>query len=386
MTSLLRLVVAVVLVFPCLAYAGGPEVTAVRCPEGGVQPQAAVDGAGKVHLIYLAGDDARSDVRYTTSGDGGRTWAGSIRVNSNPGSAIAVGTVRGAQLALGKGGRPHVAWMGAQGAEPRGPGGATPMLYARLNDGGDAFEAQRNLITTAPGLDGGGSIVADGKGNVIVAWHAPIPGLKGEENRTVWVTASGDDGKTFKPEWRLSDDPTGACGCCGMRLALDASGDLLGLYRAANATTRDVYLLHLGRGANNRFEATKVHELVTKTCPMSTMAFATSRETTLAAWETGGQVYFTRWDSGAKKAGEPIAPAGKASNRKHPSMAMNKDGMALLAWTEGTGWKRGGGLAWQVYDGSLAPVSGVSETVKDLPAWSLPTAVAKADGSFLIVY
>lgn len=384
MTPLLRSVVAILFALPVLA--AEPGVRAMRCPDGGVQPQAAVDSGGKVHLIYLKGDEAKSDVWYTTSVDGGKTWAAAIRVNSTPGAAIAIGTVRGAQLALGKGGRVHVAWMGSQTAEPRGPGGATPMLYARLNDAGDGFEAQRNLITTAPGLDGGGSIAADGKGNVVVAWHAPVPGMKGEENRTVWVTASSDEGRTFKPEWRLTEDPTGACGCCGMRLGFDASGDLLAVYRAANPTTRDIYLAHLGRGAGNKFRATKLQEWVVKTCPMSTAAFAAGPGGALAAWETAGQVYVARWDANDRRAGEAVAPAGKAGNRKHPSVAVNKDGVTLLAWAEGTGWKRGGTVAWQMFDKSLKPTAGVAGPVGGLPAWSLPTAVALEDGAFLIMY
>jgi hypothetical protein len=380
-------ILAPILMLPALSQAGVPSVTAIRSPGGGVQPQAAVDASGKVHLVYLAGEDGKNDVFYTTSTDAGKTWATALRVNSNPGSAIATGTVRGAHLAVGRNGRAHVAWMGSQSAEPRGPGGATPMLYARLNDRGDTFEPQWNVIRVAPGLDGGGSIAADDKGNVVIAWHAPVPGKKGEENRTVWVTSSPDDGQTFTPERRLSDDPTGACGCCGMRVTLDRNGDLLALYRAANPTTRDVYLLHGGRGADNTFRATRVHEWKVKTCPMSTMTFAAGAQRgTVAAWETAGQVYFASWDSDARTLAGPTAPPGKGVTRKHPSVAVNKDGQTLLAWAEGTGWRKGGSLAWQVFDNSAKPVESATGGAKDLPVWSLPTAVPTSDGAFLVVY
>jgi len=106
------------------AVAVPPVVTAVRCPDGGVQPQAAIDSGGKIHLIYLKGEDGKCDVFYVTSVDGARTWGKALRVNSQPGAAIATGTVRGAQIALGKGGRPHVAWMGSSVAEPKAPGDA----------------------------------------------------------------------------------------------------------------------------------------------------------------------------------------------------------------------------------------------------------------------
>ena len=48
------------------------------------------------------------------------------------------------------------------------PGGGAPMLYTRKNPMATAFEAQRNLITWAGGLDGGGSLAADANGRVYV--------------------------------------------------------------------------------------------------------------------------------------------------------------------------------------------------------------------------
>src|SRR5690349_20194912 len=95
------------------------SVETMRVPGEGVQPQAAVGEGGVVHLIYLAGDPAKSDVIYVRSSDWGANWSAPVRVNSRPGSAIAVGTVRGAHLALGKGGRVHVGWMGSGVAEPK---------------------------------------------------------------------------------------------------------------------------------------------------------------------------------------------------------------------------------------------------------------------------
>ncbi|HEY7115194.1 MAG TPA: hypothetical protein VH475_01335 [Tepidisphaeraceae bacterium] len=366
------------------AFAAAPAVTAIHCPDGGIQPQAAVDPAGRIHLIYLKGDDARSDVMYTTSTDGGRTWAKSIRVNSTPGAAIAVGTVRGAQLAIGQGNRVHVTWMGSDQAEPRGPEGATPMMYARLNDAGDDFEPQRNLITFAPGLDGGGSVAADQAGNVYVAWHAPTPGKKGETNRTVWLAVSHDQGKTFAPETPMPKESTGACGCCGMRLGTDAKGELFALYRAVNPDSRDIYFL-TGKHAAG-FSASDLQAWPTKTCPMSTASFATAGDRTLAAWETAGQVQFTAIDAATGHSGPILAAPGNGNNRKHPSIAINRDGYVVLAWTEGTGWKRGGSLAWQLYNPQLKPVPASAGTQRGLAVWSLGTAVPTPDGGFAILY
>src|SRR4051794_24888894 len=131
------------------------KVVLRRTPDHGIQPQAVMHD-GTLHLIYFKGTPAAGDAFYVKSTDDGETYSKPLRVNSQPNTVIATGNIRGAQLAVGAKGRPHVAWMGAAKAEPRAPGDAMPMLYTRLNDDATAFEAQRNLIRNAPGLDGGG--------------------------------------------------------------------------------------------------------------------------------------------------------------------------------------------------------------------------------------
>ncbi len=42
-----------------------PRIELLRVPEGGLQPQVAVDARGTVHLVYLKGDPAACDVFYT---------------------------------------------------------------------------------------------------------------------------------------------------------------------------------------------------------------------------------------------------------------------------------------------------------------------------------
>src|SRR5687768_14232068 len=168
-----------------------------RIPDGGLQPELAVGATGVVHLAYLTGDPAASDVFYVRSADDGRTFSPPVRVNSEPGSAIAAGVIRGAQIAVGRSGRVHVAWNGSNNATPKPPlnpkTGRTgmPMLYARsMVNGTNAFEPQRNLMTRTTDLDGGGSIAVDERG-VYVAWHANgADGEGGEAARRVWLSRS----------------------------------------------------------------------------------------------------------------------------------------------------------------------------------------------------
>jgi hypothetical protein len=213
-----------------------PEVRTLRVPDGGLQPRVVAGTDGVIHMIFYDGSPRNGDVYYVSSRDDGKTFRPRIRVNSQEGSAIAVGNIRGAQISLGRDDRVHVAWNGSGKALPRGLPNpdiaegspyrlSSPMLYARLADKGNAFEPQRNLMHKTYALDGGGSVAADTKGNVYVVWHGSgVDGPKGEGGRAVWVAKSTDDGKTFAEETRLNRDPTGACGCCGLTVFADRDG------------------------------------------------------------------------------------------------------------------------------------------------------------------
>jgi hypothetical protein len=379
------------LVVPFLALVGAEAgepagVKLQRVPQGGIQPQVVVDARGIVHLIYFRGEARGGDGYYVRSTNSGASFSKPIRVNSQPGSVIAVGSIRGAHLAIGKNGRAHVAWMGSGEARPRGPSGEAPMLYARLNDEGNAFEPQRNVIRSAFGLDGGGSVSADAEGNVYVAWHAPGgPGIKGEGNRRVWVAHSQDEGKTFAAEKPVSAEDTGVCGCCGMRAFADQKGILFLLYRSANKEVhRDTYLL-TSTPESDRFRSTRLHTWNVGICPMSSFALAQGNKGILAGWETDGQVYYTRIDPASGKHSEPVAAPGPGKRRKHPVLASNARGETILAWTEGTGWNRGGAVAWQVFDREGKPTAERGRR-PGVPVWSLVAVFARPDGGFTVLY
>ena len=377
-------------------YGGAHQKTPVRAiPEGGLQPQAAVDERGTLHLVYYAGDPKAGDLLYATSRDGGATFSSAIRVNSQAGSALALGTIRGGQIALGKAGRLHVAWNGSSAAAPPGPLNpdshkpGSPMLYARLNDAGTAFEAQRNVMLESFGLDGGGSLAADRAGNVEVAWHgigedeATGTGKTGEARRRVWLAGSTDDGRSFAAERKAWAQDTGACGCCGMKIYADARGRRFALYRSATESVhRDIYLLTSEDGGQS-FEGRLLHRWAINACPMSSMDITGNGSVVVGAWETGGQVYWARLDGG-NAAPDPVAAPGEGKSRKHPRVAVNRRGEMLLAWTEGTGWQKGGSLAWQLYDATGRPTA-ERGWIPGIPVWSFAAVAAFPDDRFAIL-
>ncbi len=367
-----------------------PRIRLRRVPRGGIQPQVALDDKGVLHLVYLTGDPYHGDLLYTRSKDGGATFSAPLPVNRG-GSAIAAGTIRGAQLALGQAGRVHVAWNGSNSAGPLNPDSGkpgAPMLYTHLSDSGETFEPERNLMRHSFGLDGGGSIAADKQGNVYVAWHgigmseAKSAAKEGEARRRVWITESADDGETFSVEAKAWARETGACSCCGMKVFAGRSGAVFALYRSATESVhRDIYLL----SSNNRgktFQGTLLHKWNINACPMSSMDLEEDAKGVVAAWETSGQVYWARITGG--RTFEPVAAPGRANGRKHPRLSLNERGDMLLVWTEGTGWQKGGSFAYQLYDPTGKPV-GETNRVPGIPAWSFAAAAPVRDG-FSIFY
>jgi len=361
-------------------------VAVVRLPDAGIQPRLVNDGR-VAHIVYFKGDAAAGDLYYTSTIEGGGPFTPSIRINQQSRSAIATGSVRGANLALGRNGRVHVAWMGSDRAQPRAAGNATPMMYTRLDDAGTAFEPERNVLQHATGLDGGGTVAADSSGRVFVVWHAGGPTSQSEADRRVWLATSRDDGKTFARERAISPVETGACGCCGIHALADRGGGVSVLYRAATAMVhRDTYLLS-STDRGETFAASKLDEWEIAACPMSTYTLSDTPAGVLASWETAGQVKTTRPGarSGASAILAPALVPGEKPTRRHPVAAANAAGEIILVWTEGTAWQRGGAVAWQVFDAKGAPTSDRGR--KDgIPVWSFAAVFARADGRFTIVY
>jgi hypothetical protein len=381
----MRIVVAAILCVMVAAsvvpHARETTVVVERLPAGGIAPQVVTDASGVMHIVYFSGASEAGNVSYVRRLTDGR-YTAPIRVNSQPGSAISIGTVRGPQIALGRGGRVHVVWNGSNTAQPR-PASAMPFLYSRLDDSGRGFEPQRNLITRANGTDGGGSVAAGRDGQVYVAWHANSE-RTGEDHRMVYLARSSDDGTRFMPEKAISPEPLGACGCCSMRATVDRAGTLLFLFRAATRNVQRDMTLLTSKDRGETFATVTLDPWRLEACPLSSAAMAEGPRGVTAAWETNGQIRFADV-SPAASTGPSVKSAPGSGQRKHPAIAFNVAGEMLLAWADGTAWAKGGTVAWQLYDSSGRPTSSRG-SLPGLAAWALAAVAPLPDGRFLILY
>jgi len=147
---------------------------------------------------------------------------------------------------------------------------------------------------------------------------------------------------------------------------------------------RDIYLL-ISRDRGRTFEGTDISNWNVGACVMSSESFAETSLGVLAAWETEKQAYYGRVDPASGRMSPPVGAPGTGVNRKFPTVAGNAEGETLFAWTEGMGWKKGGSLAWQIYDKSGKPTAEQGK-VDGVPVWSLVAAFSRRDGGFTVVY
>lgn len=200
----------------------------------------------------------------------------------------------------------------------------------------------------------------------------------------MFVAQSSDNGANFTPERSVSPKAIGACGCCGLKSAAAPDGTVYTLYRSARGREdRDTTLLR-SRDHGATFDILPIDPWKASQCPMSLPSVAPLNNGVLLAWETGRHVRYARLDAGATQTPESITPPG-SGRRRHPVAVANSKGMVLMAWSEGTGWQKGGSVEWQLFDATGKPM-GALHHATGLPVWSLPAAAALPDGSFMLTF
>lgn len=350
------------------------QVQVESLPESGIQPQVITTGAGLVHVVYLKGDPKGCDIRHATRSAAGGAWSAPTTVNSVPRSAIAAGTIRGAQIALGKEGSLQVIWNGSTNAKGAKAAQA-PLLHARLLPGAREFMPQQDLLGETTALDGGASIAANDKGHVAVVWHAAPSGASDERSRLVWVRYSADDGGTFSAPAALNATQPGVCACCSLRAHLGSDDTLSVLYRAA--TSPNSRGMHLITSKAGRATLRKLDDWKVAMCPMSSASLMPAAQSLRAAWENDGQIVTGLMDA---TTAQRIGP----KNAKHPVLTQNTKGQTLITSVIGSGWSKAGILHWDVLD-AQGRVTDSGDGEK-LPVWGYAAAYARPDGSFVILH
>ncbi|MFI5387855.1 MAG: hypothetical protein ACHQ50_17245 [Fimbriimonadales bacterium] len=314
----------------------------MKLPIGAQSPDS-VNVGGAVHVVY----EESQNGWYTRYGGQDR-----VRINSALGS-VQAGGERGPKIAV-SGDRVYAAWQSDYRLGPKA-------WFSRSIDGGQTFEAQRNLIDgKTPGIDE--VTVASAGDLVAVFWLDGRTGPDPESPVTsgIWYTLSRDGGRTFGTNQQLfTADKTRACSCCSFDVKMSSDETATIAYRSGIRNVREVYLL-TGNVGTNTWSSKKVSTTnwVLAACPMD----GPRRVDGATAYEIDGKVY-VKEDSSL----EPTL----LGRGKYPSVLETPANVFAI-------WQDGGNLSWRWLKGGQSG--------------KLPTGLSRAalaadpDGQPLIVH
>ena len=257
----------------------------------------------------------------------------------------------------------------------RGEAGGGDLFYTTSKDEGRSY-AKEQRVNSVPksaisaGTIRGAHLTLGRRGRVHVAWNGTSkPGSK-ERGAPMLYTFLDEKTGTFAPQRNLMTKTRhldGGGSVAQTRVAMFTS---FGTPRFSTDPPRRVTARSGSR--SRRTTARPSHPSSARTRPRPAPAGL------LAAWETREDVYFGPIDYSPLEIKRKTRAAGRGRQRKHPSIATNQRGEVPLVWTEGTGWNRGGSLAWQLYDKNANPIDEQSGKTPGIAVWSFRAVFAKS--------
>ncbi len=369
-----------------LLCAPAPSETNVRMIPASVealQPRAAVDAAGALHMVEFHGPRESGELLYRRSTDAGRTYGRPLAVTRGADLASATRASTCAQLAVGKRARAHVVWH-----RPASDARPAEVLYARLDDAQTAFEAPRAMSSARAGLEGGSAVAADDSGRVWIAWHAPSKPDASVKERALFVVESRDEGASFGPERVVL--PSRVSACANLQVITEPNGALGLIYRShVDGKFKDREFFERGSGLFFKGPgvdaALSLDEWPSRDCLATTYSSARSSRGWLVAFESQSGVCWTRIDPSVLEP-QTYSPPGSSKGRRHPAIAVNTKDQVLLAWIADGDSTDGDALEFCVFSSDGKPVGDTVHCGVGVSPQGVLSAVAFGDDRFGIVY
>jgi PKD repeat protein len=174
----------------------GPNVYVNAPPAySGYQPSIAAGSSGTLYLAYggWGGSTTGSDIFFSKSTDGGRTWTSPMRVNNDGGTAVQMDP----SLFVDAAGAIYVVWTDFRGL-------TSDIYFSKSTDGGLSFSANVRVNDIVTNTQVESDIAVDAAGLVHAVWT---------DNRNAATTGpdiyygnSTDGGLSFDPSQRVNND------------------------------------------------------------------------------------------------------------------------------------------------------------------------------------
>lgn len=283
------------------------------------------------NLLALGVDPAKKQLLMAVSHDGGDHFMAPVAV-SQPGAEIQYRAENGPSLAA-RGMQVYALWQQAR------PQGGTDVVVATQRRMGEPFPEPVRVLDkpfTDTSFNGFSSMALGTKGEVYVVWldgrdHAPPEGTF-----SLYLAKSTDQGRTFGKNIRIQ---SGVCPCCRPSVAVDDDGTVYVAWRKVfDRDVRDIVVASSRDGGETFAGPVKAADdrWVLHACPDSGPSLQARAGKVAVAWFSEGNKrsgirYVVSSDHGKSFSSPGIASQG-VEDANHPSIAMNGEGQAVLAF------------------------------------------------------
>lgn len=340
---------------------------AVRVSEEGrraISPEIAIGPDGSVNLIWLdkgltadrpppkprkPGEHSHrssTDLYFSRSTDGGRSWSKPVRINDESGEVWGF-SVSKPRIEVGPTGTVHVFYPANDRSEAVGKA-VVSARYRRSTDGGQTFgeaitmnrpvtEDREDLLGEGLAMSNSfGTMGVSPDGTVITAWQNVATMVDQTEGADGVIAISTDDGATFSEEI-IAVPGNLVCPCCQLTLAFDGETALMGL-RYLFDEGRDSMVARSTDGGLS-FEKAGRLDLAPwdiDGCPLKPTELAVAGERVFAATYTGGEdppgLYFTVSQDGGDSFGGKQQVHASADLADAPALTADASGHIRLVW------------------------------------------------------
>lgn len=344
-----------------------PVATAERVSESGrraISPEIAVGSDGAINVIWLdkgltadrpppkprkPGEHSHrsaTDLYFTRSADGGKSWSAPVQVNPDAGGVWGF-AVSKPRIEVGPTGTIHVFYP-ANDKSPKTGLDVVSARYIRSVDNGRSFGEP--IVLNRPAELDREDILGEGltmtnsfgtmgvapDGTVIAAWQDVAQMKDSADGADGAVAISTDDGQTFATE-QIALPGNDVCPCCQLTLAFGEDTAFMG-YRKIYGDGRDSTVARStdgGRtfGSEGRLDLARWE---INGCPLKTTELGIDRERVYVATYTGGEdpagVYFSRSTDGGRtfSGGRQVHPAAPYSDA--PALTVDGLGKVRVVW------------------------------------------------------
>jgi len=337
-----------------------------------ISPEIAVGPDGAVNVIWLdkgltadrpppkprkPGEHSHlssTDLYFSRSEDGGKTWRTPIRINDEPGEIWGF-SVSKPRIDVGPTGTLHVFYPANHKSEATGMA-AVSARYRRSTDNGKSFSAP--ITINLPVTEDRSDVLGEGlaatnsfgtmgvapDGTIITAWQNVMQMRDSSDGADGMVAISVDDGKSFDTERVVLPD-NNVCPCCQMTLAFDEETVYMGL-RIIFDEWRDGAIARSTDGGRS-FSVDGWLDLTPweiAGCPLKPTELGIDGQRVYAATYTGGEdpagLYFTVSNDGGKTFQGKRQVHPDAAYSDAPALTVDATGNIRLVWHAKVGGPR----------------------------------------------